>query len=91
MDTLTKTPANGPSRKTLASQLDRLEGMLDGFDTALAEAVPEAVEQAVKQAVQAEVLTNHDLQVFPTAFRQCRGRHLLCCHPVARLRTRRYS
>ena len=65
MDTRTKSPANGPSRKTLASQLDRLEGMLDGLDSALAGAVQEAVEQAVKQAVQAvltEVLTNRELQ-----------------------------
>jgi hypothetical protein len=65
MDTLRKTPANGRSRKTLASQLDRLEGILGGLDSALAGAVQEAVEQAVKQAVQAvltEVLTNRDLQ-----------------------------
>jgi hypothetical protein len=65
MDTLRKTPANGQGRKTLASQLDRLEGMLVGLDTALAGAVQEAVEQAVKQAVQAvltEVLTNRELQ-----------------------------
>jgi hypothetical protein len=65
MDMLRKTPANGPSRKTLASQLDRLEGILGGLDTALAGAVQEAVEQAVKQAVQAvltEVLTNRELQ-----------------------------
>jgi hypothetical protein len=49
----------------LASQLDRLDGILDGLDTALAGAVQEAVEQAVKQAVQAvltEVLTNRQLQ-----------------------------
>jgi hypothetical protein len=65
MDTLRKTPANGQSRKTLASQLDRLEGMLDGLDTALPGAVQEAVEQAVKQAVQTvltEVLSNRELQ-----------------------------
>jgi len=65
MDTRTKSPANGQSRKTLASQLDRLEGMLNGLDSALAGAVQEAVEQAVKQAVQAvltEVLTNRELQ-----------------------------
>jgi hypothetical protein len=65
MDTLRKTPADGQSRKTLASQLDRLEGILGGLDSALAGAVQEAVEQAVKQAVQAvltEVLTNRDLQ-----------------------------
>jgi len=65
MDTVRKTPTNGQSRKTLASQLDRLEGVLDGLDTALAGAVQEAVEQAVKQAVQAvltEVLTNRELQ-----------------------------
>jgi hypothetical protein len=61
----TRTPSNGQPRKTLASQLDRLDGVLDGLDAALAGAVQEAVEQAVKQAVQAvltEVLTNRQLQ-----------------------------
>jgi hypothetical protein len=65
METTTKTPSNGQTRKTLASQLDRLDGILDGLDVALSGAVSEAVEQAVKQAVQAvltEVLTNRDLQ-----------------------------
>jgi hypothetical protein len=63
--TTTRTPSNGQPRKTLASQLDRLDGILDGLDTALAGAVQEAVEQVVKQAVQAvltEVLTNRELQ-----------------------------
>jgi hypothetical protein len=61
----TRTPSNGQPRKTLASQLDRLDGILDGLDAALAGAVQEAVEQAVKQAVQTvltEVLTNRQLQ-----------------------------
>ncbi len=61
----TRTHSNGQPRKTLASQLDRLDGILDGLDAALAGAVQEAVEQAVKQAVQAvltEVLTNRQLQ-----------------------------
>jgi hypothetical protein len=61
----TRTPSNGQPRQTLASQLDRLDGILDGLDAALAGAVQEAVEQAVKQAVQAvltEVLTNRQLQ-----------------------------
>ena len=61
----TRTNTNGQPRKTLASQLDRLDGILDGLDAALAGAVQEAVEQAVKQAVQAvltEVLTNRPLQ-----------------------------
>jgi hypothetical protein len=61
----TRTPSNGQPRKTLASQIDRLDGILDGLDAALAGAVQEAVEQAVKQAVQAvltEVLTNRQLQ-----------------------------
>ncbi len=60
----TRTPSNGQPRPTLASQLDRLDGILDGLDAALAGAVQEAVEQAVKQAVQAvltEVLTNRPL------------------------------
>jgi hypothetical protein len=63
--TITRPPSNGQQRKTLASQLDRLDGILDGLDAALAGAVQEAVEQAVKQAVQAvltEVLTNRELQ-----------------------------
>jgi hypothetical protein len=63
--TTPRTTSNGQPRKTLASQLDRLDGILDGLDAALAGAVQEAVEQAVKQAVQAvltEVLTNRQLQ-----------------------------
>src|SRR6185312_3114514 len=65
MNTETRTNPNGQTRKTLASQIDRLDGILDGLDAALAGAVQEAVEQAVKQAVQAvltEVLTNRELQ-----------------------------
>jgi hypothetical protein len=61
----TPTSINDHPRKTLASQIDRLDGILDGLDAALAGAVQEAVEQAVKQAVQAvlsEVLTNRQLQ-----------------------------
>jgi hypothetical protein len=63
--TTPKTDSNGHNRKTLASQLDRLDGILDGLDAALAAAVQEAVTLAVKEAVQAvlaEVLTNRDLQ-----------------------------
>jgi len=65
MTTATRTNLDGQPRKTLASQIDRLDGILDGLDAALAGAAQETVEQAVKQAVQAmltEVLTNRDLQ-----------------------------
>ena len=65
MTTTTRTNLDSQPRKTLASQIDRLDGILDGLDAALAGAVQEAVEQAVKQAVQAvltEVLTNRPLQ-----------------------------
>ena len=63
---MTKTmEMNGPARKTLASQLDRLDGILDGLseglDQAVAQAVREAVGLAVQEAVQAvltELLTN---------------------------------
>ena len=58
------TNANG-QRKTLASQIDRLDTMLDGLadglNDAVAQAVQGAVALAVKEAVQAvltEVLTN---------------------------------
>ena len=65
----TKSYANGQVRKTLASQIDRLDTMLDGLGDALSEsvatAVQEAVSLAVKEAVQTvltEVLTNPDLR-----------------------------
>src|SRR5262245_55279196 len=73
---MTTTTTNGSVRKTLASQLDRLDGILDALSDGLNEAVATAVEgaveravrlavgQAVKEAVQAvltEVLTNADL------------------------------
>jgi hypothetical protein len=63
--TTVRTDNNGPPRKTLASQLDRLDSILDGLDNALAGAVQAVVCTAVKEAVQAvltEVLTNRDLQ-----------------------------
>src|SRR5262245_59023317 len=53
------TTTNGQERKTLASQLDRLDSMLDGLSDALngavATAVEGAVERAVRQAVGAAV------------------------------------
>src|SRR5947208_13409870 len=70
------TTTNGQVRKTLASQLDRLDSILDGLSDGLNEAVATAVQgavelavrqavgQAVKetlQAVIAEALTNADL------------------------------
>src|SRR5262245_47643809 len=73
---MTTTTTNGSVRKTLASQLDRLDGILDALSDGLNQAVATAVEgaveravrqavgQAVKEAVQAvltEVLTNADL------------------------------
>jgi len=69
---MTTTTTNGQVRKTLASQLDRLDSILDGLADALngavASAVESAVRQAVSQAVQetlqaviAEALTNADL------------------------------
>src|SRR5215475_4376955 len=53
------TTTNGSVRKTLASQLDRLDSILDGLSDALngavASAVEGAVERAVRQAVGAAV------------------------------------
>jgi hypothetical protein len=67
---MTKTiEMNGPARKTLASQIDRLDSILDGLseglDQAVAQAVREAVGLAVHEAVQAvlaELLTNPALR-----------------------------
>src|SRR5262245_45991323 len=63
------TTTNGRSqRKTLASQLDRLDGIIDALADGLNEAVSDAVKQAVTTAVQEAVaaavqalLSNPDL------------------------------
>src|SRR5438270_12242751 len=68
----TKVNANGQERKTLASQLDRLDQILDtlgeGLDEAVAQAVQQAVELAVREGVHqgvrsalAEVLSNPEV------------------------------
>ena len=62
MTTAVRTNIDGQQRKTLASQLDRLDGILDGLDSALTGAVQEAVSMAVKQAVQA-VLAEQGLRI----------------------------
>src|SRR5436305_11138709 len=66
---MTTTNTNGSVRKTLASQIDRLDSLLDGLaenlNEAVAAAVKEAVTVAVEGAVRAavlEVLTNDDLR-----------------------------
>jgi hypothetical protein len=73
--TVTNTTSGSP-RKTLATQLDRLDSILDGLSDGLSEAVATAVEGAVEravghavseavketlQAVVAELLSNADL------------------------------
>jgi hypothetical protein len=62
------TLSNGQVRKSLASQIDRLDTMLDGLADGLSELVVTAVKQAVEVAVKetvrsvlSEVLTNTDL------------------------------
>ena len=67
---MTKTlEMNGTTRKTLASQLDRLDSILDGLSEGLSDAVASAVREAVglavQEAVQAvltELLTNPALR-----------------------------
>jgi hypothetical protein len=62
------TDTNGRVRKSLAEQIDRLDGILDGLADGLNEAVVTAVKEAVGVAVQeavravlSEVLANPDL------------------------------
>jgi hypothetical protein len=64
-DMTTTTDTNGRARKSLAEQIDRLDGILDGLadglNEAVAAAVKEAVTLAVRQAVQSvvsELVTN---------------------------------
>src|SRR6476659_7505564 len=65
---------NGRQKKTLAYQLDRLDGILDGLADALtgvvADAVRQAVGLAVREAVEVaarELLTRPELQAPPPA------------------------
>ena len=51
----TKTNTNGATRKSLAEEIDRLEGLVDSLGEGLNEAVATAVEQAVSTAVSAAV------------------------------------
>jgi hypothetical protein len=60
---------NGPPRKQLSEQIDRLDGVIDALDEglkgAVSDAVREAVGAAVNEAVQAvllELMTNAELQ-----------------------------
>ena len=53
MTTTTTTNTNGQVRKTLASQLDRLDAILDCLGDGLHQAVATAVEQAVEAACRA--------------------------------------
>jgi len=57
MTTIVQTTPNGRDRKTLASQLDRLDNILDGLANALNESVAAAVQEAVT-GVLTEILTN---------------------------------
>jgi hypothetical protein len=66
--TTTMTSNGRPARKTLASQIDRLDTMLEGLSDNLNEAVADAVRAAVVvavreafQAVLSEVLTNPEI------------------------------
>jgi hypothetical protein len=66
MTTTLETNPNSRDRKTLASQLDRLDNILDGLANALNESVATAVQQAVT-GVLTEILTN------PTFTHRLRG------------------
>jgi hypothetical protein len=68
MTTMTNGIAGGSQRKSLAHQIDRLDGMLDGLSEALNEAIAEALKGAmvvaVREAVQVvlrEILSNPEL------------------------------
>ena len=52
----TATDTNGRTRKSLASQLDRMDGILDALSEGLNQAVETAVERAAGQAVRRAVV-----------------------------------
>src|SRR5437764_10858697 len=70
--TMQTNSSNGQVRKTLATQLDRLDAILDSLSDGLNQAVATAVEQAVESAVRegvrhgvrgalSEILTNPEV------------------------------
>ena len=64
----TKSESNGQVRRTLASQIDRLDGILDGLSDGLNQAVADAVRDAVGVAVReaASVAVREALQAVLT-------------------------
>jgi hypothetical protein len=64
---MSQTITNGTTRKSLASEIDRLQETVAGLGQGLREAVREATTQAVREAVGelvAEVVTNPDVAAF---------------------------
>src|SRR5436189_3473412 len=57
---MTQTITNGTSRKSLASEIDRLQATVGGLGDAVREATTQAVREAVSELV-TEVLTNPDV------------------------------
>jgi hypothetical protein len=61
---MSQTITNGTGRKSLASEIDRLQATVAGLGEGLRDAVREATSQAVREAVGelvSEVLTNPDV------------------------------
>src|SRR5262245_42779582 len=61
---MSQTITNGTGRKSLASEIDRLQATVAGLGEGLRDAVREATTQAVREAVGelvSEVLTNPDI------------------------------
>ena len=64
---MTQTITNGTGRKSLASEIDRLQATVAGLGDGIRDAVREATTQAVREAVGelvAEVVTNPDIAAF---------------------------
>jgi hypothetical protein len=86
------TKTLGVPRKTLASQIDRLDTLLDGLADAIPDAVADAVRQAVREAVQTavtdllahpEIANKIAAQAGPAASRSWLGRAWDgCCQAV---------
>jgi hypothetical protein len=71
---LMTTTTNGRERKSLAEQIDRLDGILDGLAQGLEQAVAAAVEQAVGVAVREAVkAVLHEVLTSPQVLEKIRG------------------
>ena len=81
--TITTMSGNGAQRKSLASQIDRLDSILDGLADALNESIADAVKEVVGQVVREAVeCTIKEVLASPELLRAALNKHAPAVTPA---------